>query len=109
MRTVRLASRSCARRFDRISQATILAECRPQRKFGANWLGGRFTLAELSAILVLFALLTPFAAPTTVLVFLWGIASFALAPPLQVRAGRRAVAQHPSSEVPQPGPNGKWM
>ncbi|TCM20773.1 DHA1 family inner membrane transport protein [Novosphingobium sp. PhB165] len=61
-----------------------------------NWLGGRFadrsvdrtlmvTLASLAAILVAFALLMPFAAPTAVLVFLWGVASFALVPPLQVR------------------------
>ncbi len=61
-----------------------------------NWLGGRFadrsvdrtlivTLASLSAILVAFAFLMPYAAPTVILVFLWGVASFALVPPLQVR------------------------
>ncbi|MDX6804815.1 MFS transporter [Terrihabitans rhizophilus] len=61
-----------------------------------NWLGGKFadrsadrtlivTLASLSAVLVAFALLMPFAWPTGVLIFLWGIASFALVPPLQVR------------------------
>lgn len=61
-----------------------------------NWLGGRFadrsvdrtlivTLASLTAILVAFALLMPFAVPTAILVFLWGVASFALVPPLQVR------------------------
>lgn len=61
-----------------------------------NWLGGRFadrsvdrtlivTLASLTAILVAFAFLMPFKAATAVLVFLWGIASFALVPPLQVR------------------------
>ena len=61
-----------------------------------NWLGGRFadrsvdrtlivTLAGLAVILVAFAGLMPFAAPTAVLVFLWGVASFALVPPLQVR------------------------
>jgi len=61
-----------------------------------NWLGGKFadrsvdrtlivTLAGLSAILVAFAFAMPFAGPTAVLVFLWGIASFALVPPLQVR------------------------
>jgi DHA1 family inner membrane transport protein len=61
-----------------------------------NWLGGRYadhsvdrtlivTLASLSIVLVLFALLMPYAAPTAILVFLWGIASFALVPPLQVR------------------------
>jgi DHA1 family inner membrane transport protein len=61
-----------------------------------NWLGGRFadrsvnltlivTLAALTATLVAFALLMPFAAPTAILIFLWGVASFALVPPLQVR------------------------
>ena len=61
-----------------------------------NWLGGKFadksvdrtliiTLASLSAVLVAFAALMPFHAPVTVLVFLWGVASFALVPPLQVR------------------------
>jgi DHA1 family inner membrane transport protein len=61
-----------------------------------NWLGGRFadrsvdrtlivTLASLTAILVAFAFLMPFSVPTAILVFLWGVASFALVPPLQVR------------------------
>lgn len=61
-----------------------------------NWLGGKFadksvdrtliiTLASLSTVLVAFALLMPFHLPVTVLVFLWGVASFALVPPLQVR------------------------
>jgi DHA1 family inner membrane transport protein len=61
-----------------------------------NWLGGKFadrsvdrtlivTLASLTAILVAFALLMDHAAPTAVLVLLWGVASFALVPPLQVR------------------------
>ncbi|WP_084578972.1 MFS transporter [Sphingomonas azotifigens] len=61
-----------------------------------NWLGGRFadrsvdrtlliTLASLSAILVAFAVLMPQAGPSAVLIFLWGVASFALVPPLQVR------------------------
>ena len=61
-----------------------------------NWLGGRYadrsvdmtlmtTLAGLSAVLVAFALLMPFKAPVVVLVFLWGVASFALVPPLQLR------------------------
>lgn len=60
-----------------------------------NWLGGRFadrsvnrtlvvTLASLGAVLVLFAALMPYAMPTAILVFLWGVASFALVPPLQV-------------------------
>jgi DHA1 family inner membrane transport protein len=61
-----------------------------------NWLGGRFadrsvdrtlivTLASLAAILILFALLMPHASAVAPLVFLWGVASFALVPPLQVR------------------------
>jgi DHA1 family inner membrane transport protein len=61
-----------------------------------NWLGGKFadrsvdrtlivTLASLAAILAAFALLMPYAGPTAVLIFLWGVASFALVPPLQVR------------------------
>lgn len=61
-----------------------------------NWLGGKFadrsvdrtliaTLASLSAILIAFGLAMPFAVPTSILVFLWGVASFALVPPLQVR------------------------
>lgn len=61
-----------------------------------NWLGGRFadrsvdrtlivTLASLAIILIAFAALMPFATPTAILVFLWGVASFALVPPLQVR------------------------
>jgi len=36
-------------------------------------------------ILIAFAFAMPFAGPTAVLIFLWGIASFALVPPLQVR------------------------
>jgi MFS transporter, DHA1 family, inner membrane transport protein len=61
-----------------------------------NWLGGRFadrsvdrtlivTLAALSAILVAFAALMTHAGPSAILIFLWGVASFALVPPLQVR------------------------
>lgn len=61
-----------------------------------NWLGGKFadhsvdrtlivTLASLSAILIAFAVLMPHAGPSAVLIFLWGVASFALVPPLQVR------------------------
>ncbi|MDV3458281.1 MFS transporter [Sphingomonas sp. HF-S4] len=60
-----------------------------------NWLGGRFadrsvdrtlivTLASLTTILVAFAWAMPFAGPSAVLIFLWGVASFALVPPLQV-------------------------
>ncbi|QTC91781.1 MFS transporter [Brevundimonas goettingensis] len=61
-----------------------------------NWLGGRFadrsvdrtlivTLAALAILLVAFAALMPFAGPSAVVIFLWGVASFALVPPLQVR------------------------
>jgi len=61
-----------------------------------NWLGGKFadrsvdrtlivTLASLAVLLVAFAVAMPFAVPTSILVFLWGVASFALVPPLQVR------------------------
>lgn len=67
-----------------------------------NWLGGRFadrsvdrtlivTLASLAAILVAFAMLMPLKTPTAILVFLWGVASFALVPPLQVRVMQAAA------------------
>ena len=61
-----------------------------------NWVGGRFadrsvdrtlivTLALLSLLLVAFAVAMPWAGPSAVLIFLWGVASFALVPPLQMR------------------------
>ena len=61
-----------------------------------NWVGGKFadrsvdrtlivTLAGLSLVLLTFAVAMPFANVSAVLIFLWGIASFALVPPLQVR------------------------
>lgn len=61
-----------------------------------NWLGGRFadtsvertlitSLAGMSVVLIAFALLTPFWLPVVVVVFLWGVASFAIVPPLQLR------------------------
>lgn len=67
-----------------------------------NWLGGRFadrsvdrtlivTLASLAVILTLFAWLMANAVATTVLMLLWGIASFALVPPLQVRVMKAAA------------------
>ena len=67
-----------------------------------NWLGGRFadrsvdrtlivTLAALAVILVAFAMLMPLKIPTAILIFLWGVASFALVPPLQVRVMRAAA------------------
>ena len=69
-----------------------------------NWLGGRFadrsvdrtlivTLGSLALIMIAFALLMPFKEPTAVLIFLWGVASFAFVPPLQVRGW--AAAQLP--------------
>ncbi|BBC74294.1 MFS transporter [Altererythrobacter sp. B11] len=71
-----------------------------------NWLGGIFadrsvdrtlmvTLAGLALVLVAFAVLMPFSAPTAILVFLWGVASFALVPPLQVRV-MTAAAEAPN-------------
>lgn len=67
-----------------------------------NWLGGRFadrsvdrtlivTLAALTGILIAFAFAMPYAVPTAVLILLWGIASFALVPPLQVRVMHAAA------------------
>ncbi|MFA6114718.1 MAG: MFS transporter [Sphingomonas sp.] len=61
-----------------------------------NWLGGKFadrsvdrtlivTLGGLSVVLIALALLMRHPAPTAGLVFLWGVASFALVPPLQLR------------------------
>ena len=61
-----------------------------------NWLGGKFadrsvdrtlivTLGSLAALLVAFAFAMPFAGISAVLIFLWGVASFALVPPLQMR------------------------
>ena len=61
-----------------------------------NWLGGKFadrsvdrtllvTLAALALVLVAYAALMEHAVASAVLIFLWGIASFALVPPLQVR------------------------
>ncbi len=91
--------------------APILRGCRRGRSIGfvtamlvtygvgltvGNWLGGRFadrsvdrtlivTLGSLALLLVAFAAAMPFAAPSAVLIFLWGVASFALVPPLQLR------------------------
>ncbi|MBB5709936.1 MFS transporter [Sphingomonas xinjiangensis] len=74
-----------------------------------NWLGGRFadrsvdrtlivTLASLSVILIAFAALMPHAAPSAVLIFLWGVASFALVPPLQLRV-MTAAADAPNTNL----------
>ncbi len=67
-----------------------------------NWLGGRFadrsvdrtlivTLAALAVILAAFAVFMPLKAPTAILILLWGIASFALVPPLQIRVMQAAA------------------
>lgn len=67
-----------------------------------NWLGGKFadrsvdrtliiTLASLSGLLIALAVLMPYQLPTAVLIFLWGVASFALVPPLQVRVMAAAI------------------
>lgn len=76
-----------------------------------NWLGGKFadrsvdrtlivTLAGLTAVLVAFAALMPHAGAVAVIVFLWGVASFALVPPLQVRVMSAAAdAPHLASSV----------
>ncbi len=61
-----------------------------------NWLGGRYadrsvdgtlivTLASMVALLVLFSVGMHWPLPAAVLIFLWGIASFAVVPPLQMR------------------------
>ncbi|QAT86443.1 inner membrane transport protein ydhP [Corallococcus coralloides] len=61
-----------------------------------NWLGGRFadrsvdrtlivTLAGLATLLVVFAGIMPWQVPAAGVIFLWGVASFALVPPLQMR------------------------
>jgi DHA1 family inner membrane transport protein len=42
-------------------------------------------LAALVVVLLLFAVAMPFAVPSAVLIFLWGVASFAIVPPLQMR------------------------
>ena len=76
-----------------------------------NWLGGRFadrsvdgtlivTLASLTAVLAAFALLMTNEVASAVLIFLWGVASFALVPPLQVRVmGAAADAPNLASAV----------
>lgn len=68
-----------------------------------NWFGGKFTdrypirtltlsLVAVVVTLLLFALLLAYELPTAVLIFLWGIASFAVMPPLQMRV--MAAAHH---------------
>lgn len=66
-----------------------------------NWLGGKFAdrsidgtviaaLAALVIVLAAFAILMPYRAPAAILIFVWGIASLALAPPLQVQVMQAA-------------------
>ncbi|HBR2605942.1 TPA: MFS transporter [Klebsiella pneumoniae] len=68
-----------------------------------NWIGGKYTdrypvrtlILSLIAVvmtLLLFAFLLPYALPTAALIFLWGVASFAVMPPLQMRV--MTAAQH---------------
>jgi DHA1 family inner membrane transport protein len=67
-----------------------------------NWLGGRYadrsvdgtlivTLASLMVLLVLFAGAMGWPSVAAVLIFLWGVASFALVPPLQMRVMKEAA------------------
>jgi DHA1 family inner membrane transport protein len=71
-----------------------------------NWLGGIaadrsvdrtliVTLGSLSAILIAWAFTMHAAVPTAILIFLWGVASFALVPPLQIRV-MAAAAEAPN-------------
>ncbi|MAN73484.1 MAG: MFS transporter [Henriciella sp.] len=66
-----------------------------------NWLGGYFadksvdrtliaTLTGLTLILIAFAFLMAYPVPSALLIFAWGVASFALVPPLQVRVMQAA-------------------
>ena len=66
-----------------------------------NWLGGHFadksvdmtlivTLSGLTITLVAFGALMAFPIPAALLIFVWGVASFALVPPLQVRVMQSA-------------------
>lgn len=61
-----------------------------------NWLGGRYadrsidgtlivTLALLTGLLLLFAVTMRWPAPAAMSIFAWGVATFALVPPLQMR------------------------
>jgi MFS transporter, DHA1 family, inner membrane transport protein len=66
-----------------------------------NWLGGRYadrsidatlivTLAALTGLLLLFAVTMRWSAPAAVSIFAWGVATFALVPPLQIQVMRAA-------------------
>jgi len=78
-----------------------------------NWLGGKLadrsvdrklliTLVGLSLVLTAFAWMMPYPIPTSLLILLWGVASFALVPLLQVRVMKAA------SDAPQPGLCGEY-
>ncbi|SDO34206.1 MFS transporter, DHA1 family, inner membrane transport protein [Methylobacterium phyllostachyos] len=67
-----------------------------------NWLGGRLadrsvdgtiigSLAGLAVVLALFAAGMHGAMPAAILIFLWGVGSFALVPPLQTRVMEKAA------------------
>ena len=76
-----------------------------------NWLGGIFadrsvertlmvTLGSLAALLLLFAATMHWALPAAVTIFAWGVATFALVPPLQIRVMQAAAdAPHLASAV----------
>ncbi len=76
-----------------------------------NWLGGHFAdrsvdrtlvvvLGSLSIILVAFAALMPYQLPTAILMALWGIATFAMISPMQMRVmGAAADAPNLASAV----------
>ncbi|MEJ0009487.1 MAG: MFS transporter [Alphaproteobacteria bacterium] len=67
-----------------------------------NWLGGRFAdksvegtliavLVALSALLLLFAVTMQWPIPAAATIFAWGMATFALVPPLQMRVMNTAA------------------
>jgi len=67
-----------------------------------NWLGGVFadrsidrtlivTLASLAALLILFAATMHWRLPAAITIFAWGVATFALVPPLQMRVMEAAA------------------
>ncbi|RIJ27429.1 MFS transporter [Henriciella algicola] len=66
-----------------------------------NWLGGHYadksvnmtlivTLSGLTVTLIAFGAMMAFPIPAALLIFVWGVASFALVPPLQVRVMQSA-------------------
>ncbi|PZW45644.1 DHA1 family inner membrane transport protein [Humitalea rosea] len=66
-----------------------------------NYLGGRFAdralnatlvtvLAAITALLLIFAVTMHWALPAAVTIFVWGVATFAMVPPLQTRVMRTA-------------------